>query len=190
MQPIDQHKEMQMTDSPSYITLMDAIQVYFQGEKTEALVFILPAGLISIVFSIWLLTDNPGGFAKGVAIPFLVLGLLMSTVGSVVGFRTPSQVAGVVQSMQVDQIGAVQAETERMIKVNKAWPMYLAIWGVFGVVGLLLRFALTSDFFQGLGIALVFFAGVGLLIDGFAERRTHPYVDVLKSLAVSATPSQ
>jgi hypothetical protein len=38
--------------------LFDAIQIYFQGEKIEALVFILPIGLLSLVFSAWLLTDN------------------------------------------------------------------------------------------------------------------------------------
>jgi hypothetical protein len=87
--------------------------------------------------------------------------------------------------MQADVPSAVQAETERMAKVNKAWPMYLVIWGLFGLVGLVLRFAWSSDFLQGLGIALVFFAGVGLLIDGFAERRTHPYMDALKIHAVT-----
>jgi len=73
-----------------------------------------------------------------------------------------------------------------MIKVNQAWPLYLAIWGLFGVAGLVMRFTLSSDFFQGVGIALVFFAGVGLMIDGFAERRTHPYVD---ALTVNRSPS-
>lgn len=174
-----------MIGSTPYLDLLDATQVYFQGEKTEALVFILPLGLLSLVFGAWLLTDQPGQFAKGVAIPFLLMGLLMGIVGSVVGFRTPAQVTAVVQAMQADVPSAVQAETERMAKVNKAWPMYLVIWGLFGAVGLLLRFALVSDFFQGLGIALVFFAGVGLLIDGFAERRTHPYTDVLKIHAVT-----
>jgi lipoprotein signal peptidase len=68
-----------------------------------------------------------------------------------------------------------------MVKVNQAWPIYLAIWALFGIAGLLLRFAGTSDFYQGIGIALVFFAGVGLLIDGFAERRTHPYMNALQA---------
>ena len=173
-----------MTGSTQYIELLDAIQVYFQGEKSEALIFILPMGLLCMVFSIWLLTDNPGSFAKGVAIPFLIMGLLLGTVGGIVGFRTPSQVTGVIKAMEVDLQAGVQAETQRMIKVNKAWPIYLAIWGLFGIAGLLLRFAGMSDFYQGIGIALVFFAGIGLLIDGFAERRTHPYVDALKVNAV------
>jgi len=172
-----------MSRSTSYIELLEAIQIYFQGEKFEALVFILPIGLLSIVFSIWLLTDNPGSFAKGVAIPFLILGLLMTTVGSVVGFRTPSQVSAVMKAIEVDAQTGIQAEVQRMIKVNKAWPTYLAIWALFGIAGLLLRFAANADFYQGIGIALVFFAGIGLLIDGFAERRTHPYVDTLKANA-------
>ena len=83
--------------------------------------------------------------------------------------------------MEVDTQAGVQAETLRMVKVNQAWPIYLTIWAVFGITGLLLRFAGTSDFYQGIGIALVFFAGVGLLIDGFAERRTHPYTNALQA---------
>ncbi len=179
-----------MMASTQHVELMDAVQVYFQGEKIEALVFILPMGLLSVLFSAWLLTDHPGSFAKGVAIPFLVLGLLMTTVGSVVGFRTPAQMTGVMEALKADAPAAVQAETERMVKVNKAWPMYLSIWALFGVAGLLLRFAGSSDFLQGLGIALVFMAGVGLLIDGFAERRTHPYTDALKFQVQSPNPPQ
>ena len=173
-----------MIGSAQHFELFEAIQVYFQGEKTEALVFILPMGLLSVVFSAWLLTDNPGSFAKGVAIPFLILGLLMTTVGGVVGFRTPGQVATIIKTMEVDKQAGIQAETQRMIKVNQAWPIYLVIWAVFGTAGLLLRFSGTSDFYQGIGIALVFFAGVGLLIDGFAERRTHPYMNALSEILV------
>ena len=38
-----------MTISNQGIALSDAIQIYFQGEKIEALVFILPIGLLSLV---------------------------------------------------------------------------------------------------------------------------------------------
>jgi len=58
------------------------------------------------------------------------------------------------------------------------------MWAVFGIAGLVLRFAGASDFYQGVGIALIFFAGVGMLIDGFAERRTRPYIKVLTTFPV------
>lgn len=169
-----------MADTNQGFALFNAIQIYFQGEKIEALVFILPIGLLSLVFSGWLMTDNPNGFAKGVAIPFLLMGLLMSTVGGVVGYRTPAQAAGIVRAIEVDRQAGVQAEINRMIKVNGAWHLYLVMWGLFGIAGLVLRFATSTDFLRGLGIALVLIAGIGLLVDGFAERRTHPYVDALE----------
>lgn len=66
-----------------------------------------------------------------------------------------------------------------MNKVDAAWKTYLVMWGMMGVVGLGLRLATLGAFTQGLGIALVFFSGVGLLVDGFAERRTHAYREAL-----------
>ena len=162
------------------MNLLEAMATYFQGEKTEALVFILPIGLLSLAFGGWLASDNPGGFARGVAIPFLVMGLVTAVVGGVVGYRTPTQVETLQVSVAASPEPAVQAERARMEKVNRAWPVYLVAWAAFGVVGLALRFATRGDFTQGLGIALVFFAGVGLLVDGFAERRTHPYTAALE----------
>jgi hypothetical protein len=176
-----------MTTSTTTLQLFEALQVYFQGEKTEALVFILPVGLLSLVFSAWLFTDGGGGFARGVAIPFLAMGLLMSTVGAVVGLRTPSQQVQLRQSLQRDPVATQVTEVARMAAVDKAWNYYLAMWGIFGVVGLVLRFATRGDLTQGLGIALVFFAGVGLLIDGFAERRTHPYMAALSAAQADRT---
>jgi hypothetical protein len=162
--------------------LLAALHTYFLGEKTEALVFILPMGLLSLVFGLWLWVDSTGGFMRGVAVPFLAMGLLMTTVGAAVGYRTPAQVArleqAIAQSPQAAQ-AAYADEIGRMDKVNAAWRYYLALWGLMGVAGLGLRFLTAADFSQGLGIALVFMAGVGLLVDGFAERRTHPYLEAL-----------
>lgn len=174
--------------SPSTFELLRAIELYFQGEKIEALGFILPIGLLSLVFSAWLFTDSPSSFARGVAIPFLVMGLVMTAVGGVVGLRTPSQVTQLQQGLQTDVRSAVAAESVRMDTVNKAWSKYLILWGLMGVVGLGLRFATSVNFAHGLGIALVLFSGVGLMVDGFAERRAHSYAATLAGVAGAAAP--
>jgi hypothetical protein len=167
--------------------LLEAVTTYFMGEKIEALVFILPLGLLSLVFGGWLWSESAGGpFARGVALPFLVMGLVMGVVGGVVGFRTPAQVAALNAALESSPDAALRDERARMEKVNRAWPMYLAVWAVFGVVGLALRFGTRGDFTQGLGISLVFFCGVCLLIDGFAERRARPYT---AALGAGASPS-
>jgi hypothetical protein len=169
--------------------LHEAMVTYFQGEKLEALVFILTPGLLSLVFGGWLLSEGEGGFTRGVALPFVVMGLVMVLVGGVVGFRTPAQVAGLTAAVEASPAQAIPRERARMEKVNSAWPKYVALWAVFGVVGLGLRFGTRGDFTQGLGISLVFFCGICLLIDGFAERRARPYAAALEAAARAAPGS-
>jgi hypothetical protein len=156
-----------------------ALESYFQGEKIEALVFILPIGLLCLVFAVWMLVEG-GSFHRGVAIPFVIMGLVMSVVGGVVGYRTPAQVRELQSEFAIRPEMAQQQEIARMQKVNDAWPRYLFIWVIFGVAGLLLRLFFKADFLQGLGIALVFFSGVILMIDGFAERRAKAYAEALR----------
>lgn len=152
---------------------------YFQGEKIEALVFILSIGLLSLIFGIWLLIEG-GSFAKGVAGPFLALALISITVGSVVGFRTPNQLRKLESGLENKKEATIKSEIQRMEKVNSAWKKYLIVWISFGVIGLLLRVLTKSDFTQGLGIGLVLVSGVTLVIDGFAERRAIKYANHLE----------
>jgi len=62
------------------------------------------------------------------------------------------------------------------------------MYAAFGVGGLLLRFALKAEFARGIGASLLVFAGLGLLIDGFAERRAMQYTQALEA-AQRADPS-
>lgn len=172
---------------PSILDLLKSMQIYFQGEKIEALVFILPLGILAVVFSIWLLTDSPSQFTRGLFVPLFLMGLIMSTVGGVVGYRTPSQMNQLERGLQSDPKTTLAAESARMEKVNSAWNRYLLLWGLFGAAGLALRFATQKDFAQGMGIALVLFSGVGLMIDGFAERRAQAYTAVLSSAIAAHT---
>ena len=161
---------------------LETVLPYFQGEKLEALIFILPIGLLCMVFGGWLLSEGQPGFSRGVALPFIAMGLVISIIGGTVGFRTPSQVAEIQQAYATNQTEAIEGERARMEKVNKAWRWYLALWIVFIFVGLGLRLLTQSDFLRGLGIALVFFAGVGLMIDGFADRRARDYTNVINAI--------
>jgi hypothetical protein len=162
---------------------LEAMRPYFQGEKLEALVFILPIGLLCMVFGVWLLSEAQPGFARGVAIPFVGMGLVIAIIGGTVGFRTPAQVAQIEQAYLVNPADTLKEEGIRMKKVNDAWHWYLAIWVIFVILGLGLRLVTHSDILRGFGIALVFFAGVGLMIDGFADRRARIYSDVIYKLS-------
>jgi hypothetical protein len=163
--------------------LIEILEAYFAGEKLEALLFILPLGVVSLVFGASLLFLTKDAFARGVAIPCLVLGLALAATGGAVGVRTSSQVATLKAAYAAEPEAMRAAEAARMKKVNANWPIYLTCWVAFAIAGLILRFGPKSDMAQGIGTALVFFAGVGLLIDGFAERRARPYTEALTAPA-------
>jgi hypothetical protein len=165
---------------------LETMLPYFQAEKIEALVFILPIGLLCLVFGGWLLSEGQPSFSRGVAIPFVVMGFVFSIIGGTVGFRTPMQIAQIQQAYEAAPVATLKAESARMEKVNRAWTWYLAIWVIFILLGLGCRLLANSDFLRGVGIALVFFAGVGLMIDGFADRRARVYSDTLDELKIAS----
>jgi hypothetical protein len=111
------------------------------------------------------------------------MGLVIAIIGGTVGFRTPAQVAQIEQAYLANPADTLKEEGIRMKKVNDAWHWYLAIWVIFVILGLGLRLLTHSDILRGFGIALVFFAGVGLMIDGFADRRARIYSDVIYKLS-------
>jgi hypothetical protein len=55
------------------------------------------------------------------SVSLLLLGLMMSTVGDVVGYRTLSQVRQLEQGPQSDPKATLAAEAARLQKGNNAW---------------------------------------------------------------------
>lgn len=165
------------------MTFLQHMHEYFRGERLEALLFILPAAAVLLVLAGVALRTQGGAFGLGLSIPLALFGLLAGTVGLSVGLRTAGQVAALEQEYAASPKDMVTRELPRMRKVNAAWPVYLWGYAVFAVLGLGLRFGLGSEWAQGVGPALVLIAGIGLLIDGFAERRARPYTQALEALA-------
>jgi len=160
---------------------IDVLRQYFRGEWLESTFCIVPLGAISIAFALTLLAGERTAFVWGVAVPFVLLGLALLVTGAVVMFRTPGQTLALETSWAREPAVVVAQELPRMARVNAAWPRYLAMYGVFAIGGLVLRFLVKRDWAEGAGVALVFFAGAGLLIDGFAERRARPYTAALEA---------
>lgn len=163
----------------SFETVM---QTYLRGERLESLVFIAPLGALCVAFAVATLYDARTPFNVGISAPFLVLGALLLVVGLAVGLRTGGQLDSLSALFASDRVRFLIEELPRMQKVNAAWPKYVAAWCGFLAVGLVLRFAVKREWAFGLGVGLIFFGAVGLIIDGFAERRAAPYTEALKAL--------
>jgi hypothetical protein len=156
---------------------------YFRGERIEAFAFIVPTGLVLLLLAGVALRVERGGFAVGLAVPLVVFGLALIATGATVGSRTPAQVATLESRYEASTKAMVDDELRRMRQVNRNWPIYLRAYVVFVLLGLALRFLVDAEWARGVGPALILGGALGLLIDGFAERRAQPYTAALEVLA-------
>ena len=123
------------------------------------------------------------GFAWGVAIPCILFGLVVIGTGAVVGGRTAAQVAELDRLLTDSPAALLTTELPRMRTVNEAFALYVKGYLAMTVIGLGLRFALSADWAHGTGAALILLAGLGFMIDGFAERRARVYTQALDQLS-------
>ncbi|MFK8001331.1 MAG: hypothetical protein AB8H86_17180 [Polyangiales bacterium] len=166
---------------------MDFVEImntYFRGEKIESAFFVVPVGLLlwAMAFGAW--RTEQGGFMWGVFVPSVLMGLVYVGAGIAVAARTGDQVAALEAGFGSDAAAMLSEEVPRMQQVVQNFHVALVIFGVIGVSGLVFRFAVPTDWAIGLGAVLVLVSGVGLLVDGFAERRSRPYMAALEALAL------
>jgi hypothetical protein len=162
---------------------LQTMQTYFRGERLEALFYIGPAGLVLFALAATALRGERTAFDWGLAAPCILFGLVLAGVGVGVGLRTPAQVAALEKEYAEAPKAMVEKELPRMQGVNRNWPIYLSVWAGLVAVGFILRFALKAGWAHGLGAGLMLAGALGVLIDGFAERRARPYTAALEALA-------
>ena len=166
--------------------LLETMHAYFRGEKLEALLFILPVGVLMIACAYLLWRGEARSFAIGGIIPLVVLGLILIVTGATVGLRTNSQVAEIEQQYTAAPAKLAKSELERMEKVIANFHMTLILFGVLVVIGLLGYYAGPWDWAKSAGFVLIIAGGIGLAIDSVAERRTGPYMAALNEISASS----
>lgn len=166
------------------MSFIEIMNTYFRGEKTEAVWFIAVTGILLAIFGLVTLKAERGGYAWGVAVPSILFGLVLIGVGVGVGSRTAGQVAEIERSFYQNPSVLVQKELPRMEKVNANFRVTFYALGVLAAVGLLIHYLAGPEWGRGLGSTLILLGAIGLLIDGFAERRAEPYTAALVRLGV------
>jgi len=169
------------------MSFLDIMHSYFQGEKLEAWFFILPVGLLLIGFGVVALKAEEGGFAWGIAIPCFVFGVILAATGIGVGSRTNNQVAELEAAYQADPVAMQATELPRMKKVNANFRLTYWVFGAIALLGLVIHYLGGMQFGRGFGLMLLLGGAIGLLIDGFAERRAEPYTQALQEITSTST---
>lgn len=161
------------------MSFIDIMHTYFRGEKIEAMWFIAVTGVALLIFGGVALKVERGGYSWGVAIPSLLFGVILLGVGLGVGLRTNQQVTEIEISFKQNPSALLQKELPRMEKVNSNFRTTYYALGALAFLGLLIHYLVGPEWGRGLGSTLVLLGAIGLLIDGFAERRAEPYTAAL-----------
>ena len=162
---------------------IELMHTYFRGEKLEAFGFILPIGILLLVYGIVILKIERSGLTFGVAIPIILFGLVLVSTGLGVGLRTPGQVADLTQRYEDSLAQLIQTELPRIQKVNVNFRRTYWASGILAFIGLIFVYLVKTDWAHGLGAALILIGALGLIVDGFAERRAAQYTEALRELA-------
>jgi hypothetical protein len=161
---------------------MNAVLTYFNGEKWESYLFLL-LGVLSILISIYLFFVLKTSFWKGVAIPFILVGMLELVVGYTIVRRSPLDILRVERLIKDESQKIVTEEIPRMEKVMSNFKMFRITEIILIAIGIFLMYHTLNDtFLRGLGLGLFFQASMVLSLDFFAERRGYVYLDFLGDL--------
>lgn len=154
---------------------------YFAAEKQEALLFML-VGIAALAAAAWLF--KAGGACRGMLYPLTAIALIQLTVGGTVYFRTDAQVAALKAQYETAPVAFQLEETARMDKVVKNFVVYrwieigLLVAGVLLIVGLR-----RSALWHAVGIGLALQSALMLVLDYFAEKRAHEYLDFVTAIS-------
>ena len=155
-------------------------EAYFNGEKHESLLFMV-IGILAIAAAAALYFYIKHSWARGAAIPLVVVGLIQVVVGYTVFSRSDAERQDIVYRMDMNPDALKQEELPRMQKVMKQFVVYRYTEIGLLLAGLILfvlhRSVPEKQWWQGFGLALALLAALMLIADGFAERRGKHYLE-------------
>ncbi len=160
------------------------IEKYFTGEKQESLLFMI-IGVSGIITALIFFLFLKMIFYTGAAIPFLVIGLILSIVGYTVYKRSDEDRVRNVYAYDMNPAELRDKELPRMERVMKNFRIYryteifLFLAGVTLYIYFIRDF--ENDFWRGFGLGLAVMALVALVADYFAEKRAEVYFSGIKS---------
>ena len=161
---------------------MNPIVKYFTGEKLESFLF-LGLGILGLSIAILFLFILKTSFAKGVAIPFLLVSFLEIVVGLTLIYRSPKDIIRVEAYLSEKNEMIQNEEIPRMEGVMRNFVIFRYTEIALIIVGIILMYGFRQNLLlNGIGLGLFIQSSVVLLLDFFAERRGEVYLAYLRTI--------
>jgi hypothetical protein len=161
---------------------MENIQIYFNAERAESLVFIA-IGIIASVVGIYFFFFLKKPFYTGLAWPLIIIAIIQLFVGGAVFIRSPKDIARVEIMFSTNHHAITTEEIPRMETVMKNFVVYRWVEIALAAVGVILILAqIFGSMGKGIGTGLLIQSLLMLVADYFAMKRGQLYLDWLQEL--------
>jgi membrane protein YdbS with pleckstrin-like domain len=160
------------------------VETYFTEEKIESLFFII-IGSIAILLASFFLLVIRYSFFKGMAIPFLIVGVIQLSVGISVYSRAEKDIERVNYFTKQEPKKIQTQEVPRMEKVMKNFTIYKWIEIILVIVSIILLIIFYSSpqtYWKGLALGLIIQAVTMLNLDVLAQKRGRIYLEKLQEI--------
>jgi hypothetical protein len=165
------------------------IEIYFNGEKQESILFIV-IGIAAVVSALVFFLLIKTSFFNGAAISLLLIGLLLGITGFTIYKRSDGDRIRNVYAYDMNPGDLKDKELPRMKKVMKNFIIYryIELFLLALGLGLFLYFIrdFNNDFWRGFGLALAVMALIALTADYFAETRGKKYLEGIISYTIKS----
>jgi hypothetical protein len=156
------------------------IQSYFQAEKQGGFIS-LGIGILACSVGGGILLKAGSPFYTGLSIPLAVIGFIQITVGTSVARRSDLQADDLEKMLAESPIEFQALESPRMAVILRNLVTIKWVQVAFIVIGLaLILLNQETNFLKGLGAGLFVQAGIMLLIDLFAAKRSKKYAEYVQ----------
>ncbi len=161
---------------------MENIQIYFNAERAESLVFIT-IGIIAFVAGIYFFFFLKKPFYTGMAWPLIIVAVIQLFVGGAVFIRSPKDIARVEIMFSTNHQALTTEEIPRMETVMKNFVVYRWVEIALAAVGVILILTqIFGSMGRGIGTGLLIQSLLMLVADYFAMKRGQVYLDWLQEL--------
>ena len=152
----------------------DHLMTYFMAEKQEALLFMV-LGAAALIVSFYLFKAESA--YKGMIYPLIIIAAIQLVVGSTVYFRTDGHVAELTTLLKDDPEKYKVEESQRMERVIKSFRVYKGTEIILLAIGIAQTIAFREhNMWYSIGIGLIIESSLMLVLDLFAEKRAHEYI--------------
>lgn len=161
---------------------MENIQLYFNAERAESMVFIA-IGIVASVAGIYFLLFFKKPFYTGIAWPLIIIAVIQLFVGGAVFIRSPKDIARVEIMFSTNHLALTTEEIPRMETVMKNFAVYRWVEIALAAVGVILILTqIFGSMGKGIGTGLFIQSFLMLMADYFAMKRGQVYLDWLQEL--------